>query len=932
MGAAASIGNEISKGVDSISNAIDNTAKSIEKDPVGSIAIITTAIVAPAYLPEVIAARDVAQGVPLDKAAENYAKALVTQQIASSVSNNLSNTNVGGVTGPDNIDVGGGFNPATGAGSAATAAASAPLASKPVATAAGNTTSAIIKGQDPLTAITTGGIQAGVSSITDSIPFYSDLSPAQQAAVKNVVITALRGGDPSQALVNSAINAGVAEARAQYNAPPPPANIAMQENISTPTPVASNTNAPLGMMGSIGSIAPAVSSAPAPMSTTAEAPLSATTPSLADAQSAAKDIMSSYTNAQAPITADTGTQVASSSGALPATAGGLAQQEIEKIMGGDTSGISTGAYTRLTAQANAYIAQGGDPSDLAGFENFLATQSQDVSTGTTDGILPSVGGNTGASAGTAPDATLIAPLSQQNPAPVTPVTPEPAAPVEPAPVAPVVAEQPSVVEQAPASPLATVPEAPVVAEPIAPLSTVTAPVAETPVLEPKVSEPSPLSTPTTSSGNLINETGQITNVARNPETNELYTPLATSDSGDKYVPVLSTQGQASTEAPTAPLSTVPVSNSIADTSNAVTPPLVSIENPVTEAPTTTTEAPVTTVDTSAPTTDMGTVNVTGTRLPTGGATSADVPAVTSAAAKTPLDQKLDSSPQYLNAGTVAMMKRRELQKLRQLFDSLTPELSAILAERGIKPEQEASVQETPPTETYTPKFMSTGGAMTVEEMMTGAAPLAAKTKTNYDLKPEKYATHLAAAPVVGQAMTLSPLKHLAGGLRMKPTNNLTVGLASGGLPTKYAEAAPKGHNPEFITGVTGYYAGGKGTGQSDDIPAMLHDGDYVMDADAVAALGDGSSKAGGEALMKFLHQIPHEDKKSGQPVPAKIADGEVVLPASFVTALGKGDNKYGAKILDGLREKLRAHKRSAPTSKIPPKAKSPLDYAKMVKG
>ena len=51
------------------------------------------------------------------------------------------------------------------------------------------------------------------------------------------------------------------------------------------------------------------------------------------------------------------------------------------------------------------------------------------------------------------------------------------------------------------------------------------------------------------------------------------------------------------------------------------------------------------------------------------------------------------------------------------------------------------------------------------------------------------------------------------------------GMAKGGLPAKYQEAAPDGHHPEFITGLTGYYAGGRGTGQSDDIPAMLHDGD-----------------------------------------------------------------------------------------------------------
>jgi hypothetical protein len=158
------------------------------------------------------------------------------------------------------------------------------------------------------------------------------------------------------------------------------------------------------------------------------------------------------------------------------------------------------------------------------------------------------------------------------------------------------------------------------------------------------------------------------------------------------------------------------------------------------------------------------------------------------------------------------------------------------------------------------------------------------------------------------------------------------GLAHGGLPAKYEKAAPKGHNPEFITGLTGYYAGGRGTGQSDDIPAMLHEGDYVADADVVSALGDGSSKAGKDALTHFMSQVPHHPHPGGKPIPAKIADGEFVFPESFVTALGGGDNKRGAKLLDEMRENLREHKRSAPTSKIPPKAKSPLDYLKTAKG
>lgn len=41
---------------------------------------------------------------------------------------------------------------------------------------------------------------------------------------------------------------------------------------------------------------------------------------------------------------------------------------------------------------------------------------------------------------------------------------------------------------------------------------------------------------------------------------------------------------------------------------------------------------------------------------------------------------------------------------------------------------------------------------------------------------------------------------------------------------------------------------GKGDGRSDSIPAALSDGEYVMDAETVAMLGDGSAKAGAQKL------------------------------------------------------------------------------------
>jgi len=45
-----------------------------------------------------------------------------------------------------------------------------------------------------------------------------------------------------------------------------------------------------------------------------------------------------------------------------------------------------------------------------------------------------------------------------------------------------------------------------------------------------------------------------------------------------------------------------------------------------------------------------------------------------------------------------------------------------------------------------------------------------------------------------------------------------------------------------------YAVKGAGTGRSDEIPALLSDGEYVIDAETVAMLGDGSGKAGAKRL------------------------------------------------------------------------------------
>lgn len=99
-------------------------------------------------------------------------------------------------------------------------------------------------------------------------------------------------------------------------------------------------------------------------------------------------------------------------------------------------------------------------------------------------------------------------------------------------------------------------------------------------------------------------------------------------------------------------------------------------------------------------------------------------------------------------------------------------------------------------------------------------------------------------------------------------------------PYSYGQFGPE-HT--FFTGELDMARGGTvrgpGDGQSDSIPAMLSNGEYVIDAETVSALGDGSTDA-------------------------------------------------GAKKLDQMRTRIRKHKRSAKAHKIPPKTKGMSAYLK----
>jgi hypothetical protein len=61
----------------------------------------------------------------------------------------------------------------------------------------------------------------------------------------------------------------------------------------------------------------------------------------------------------------------------------------------------------------------------------------------------------------------------------------------------------------------------------------------------------------------------------------------------------------------------------------------------------------------------------------------------------------------------------------------------------------------------------------------------------------------------------------------------------------------------------GKHVAGEGDGQSDDIPAWLADGEFVVPSDVVSALGNGSSKAGTDKLYEMMHSIRERARSTG---------------------------------------------------------------------
>lgn len=133
---------------------------------------------------------------------------------------------------------------------------------------------------------------------------------------------------------------------------------------------------------------------------------------------------------------------------------------------------------------------------------------------------------------------------------------------------------------------------------------------------------------------------------------------------------------------------------------------------------------------------------------------------------------------------------------------------------------------------------------------------------------------------------------------------------------------------------------GKGKGQDDVIKTEVPALSYISDASATSGFGDGSSEAGAAALkdleIKIKKKFPKKVVKAVEKqcakklslVPVWLSNDEYKFDPVTVTLLGNGSNKKGSDKIRKMIVNLRKHKISK-GDKLPPKAKTPLEYMNM---
>ena len=156
-----------------------------------------------------------------------------------------------------------------------------------------------------------------------------------------------------------------------------------------------------------------------------------------------------------------------------------------------------------------------------------------------------------------------------------------------------------------------------------------------------------------------------------------------------------------------------------------------------------------------------------------------------------------------------------------------------------------TIQETMSPTFQTPQFAAGGSTDSYDPFVSGSSGDSVSTGISGALKP---------------GLTKAQIAYILSGL----PGNLVEHKAEGG--------EIESHNPQFFSegglgSIQNRYVKGEGDGTSDSVPAMLANGEFVIPADVVAKLGNGSNEAGAGVLDQFLKSIRTHAQGNGDKLP-----------------------------------------------------------------
>lgn len=113
---------------------------------------------------------------------------------------------------------------------------------------------------------------------------------------------------------------------------------------------------------------------------------------------------------------------------------------------------------------------------------------------------------------------------------------------------------------------------------------------------------------------------------------------------------------------------------------------------------------------------------------------------------------------------------------------------------------------------------------------------------------------------------------LTPGLTKAQLSYVLAGMPGANITTHADGGLIEGHNPSFFSegglgSIENRHVKGEGDGTSDSIEAMLADGEFVIPADVVSDLGNGSNEAGASVLDQFLKSIREHKQSNGVKLP-----------------------------------------------------------------